>query len=65
MRCYRTSFFDSYRRHVLKSFDLLNVNPPEIPSVTLTLRHRTLEKNVGRVLANEKEIIDVIAILLF
>ena len=60
LRCYSTSLFDHYRRHVLKSFDLLNVEPPEVPSVTVSLRHRTKHKNVGRVMANEKEVIEVL-----
>lgn len=60
LRCRRTGLFDSYRRFVLQSFDLLQVDPPAIPSVTLTLRHRTPEKNVGRVMANEQEVIQVL-----
>mmetsp|Transcript_19965 Transcript_19965/g.28603 ORF Transcript_19965/g.28603 Transcript_19965/m.28603 type:complete len:582 (+) Transcript_19965:16-1761(+) len=60
MRCYRTSLFDSYRRFVLNAFGLLNVPPPEIPSVALSLRHRTASKNVGRILANEAEVVAVL-----
>lgn len=60
LRCRRTGLFDSYRRFVLQSFDLLQVDPPAIPSVTLTLRHRTPEKNVGRVMANEQEVVEVL-----
>jgi hypothetical protein len=57
MRCYRTSLYDAYRRHILQSFNLLNVAPPPIPTATLILRHRTTHKNVGRILANEVEVV--------
>ena len=48
--------FQEYRKFVLNAFNLYNVVPPSIPSITLILRHRTKEKNVGRVLANEEEV---------
>eukprot|EP01041_Mallomonas_annulata_P009908 gene9908-20605_t len=57
MRCHDTSLFNGYRRFVLDAFNLLDVPPPVIPSVLLSLRHRTTHKNVGRVLGNEKEVI--------
>ena len=60
MRCYHTSLFDAYRRHILSSFQLLNVSPPPIPTITLILRHRTGHKNTGRILANEEEVVNVI-----
>lgn len=41
LKCYDTSLFQAYRRHILQSFDLLDVAPPPIPEVTLILRHRT------------------------
>jgi hypothetical protein len=41
LRCYDMSLFQAYRRHVLQSFQLLNVAPPPIPTVTLILRRRT------------------------
>lgn len=60
LRCYDASLFDAYRRFVLSAFDLLDVAPPAIPSVTLSLRHRTPQKNVGRVMANEEEVVSVL-----
>jgi len=60
LRCFSTSFFQAYRKFVLKSFDLYDVMPPAIPVVTLSLRHRTAHKNVGRILDNEQEIIEVL-----
>lgn len=42
-RCWGPSLFQAYRRHVLHSLDLWDVTPPPIPTVTLTLRHRTPE----------------------
>eukprot|EP01038_Epipyxis_sp_PR26KG_P005446 gene5446-7539_t len=60
LRCYDTSLFDSYRRFVLQKFDLLDIKPPDIPTVTLSLRHRTPQKNVGRVLTNEEAVISVL-----
>jgi len=60
MRCIRTSLFDGYRRFILNAFNLLNVPPPPIPAVTLILRHRTDHKNVGRIMANENEIVNVL-----
>lgn len=59
MRCHDSTLIDAYRRHVLQAFDLLNVLPPSIPSATLILRRRTAAKNVGRILANEQEIVQV------
>lgn len=60
LRCYDTSLFNAYRRHVLQSFDLLDIPPPTIPSVVLSLRHRTPQKNVGRVMSNEQDVITVL-----
>lgn len=60
MRCVNTALFNGYRRFVLRAFDLLDVAPPPIPSVVLSLRRRTPTKNVGRVMANENEVIGVL-----
>lgn len=60
LRCYDTTLFQAYRRHVLQAFHLLDVPAPPIPTVTLILRHRSERKNVGRVMANEEEIIQVL-----
>jgi len=60
LKCYSTSFFQSYRKYILSSFDLYDIDPPSIPTVTLSLRHRTAQKNVGRVLANEEEVINLL-----
>jgi hypothetical protein len=60
LRCHSTSFFQHYRKFILNAFGLYDVPPPAIPSITLTLRHRTKEKNVGRVLANEQEVVNML-----
>lgn len=60
MRCHSTGLFQSYRKFVLNAFNLWNVPPPPIPSVLLSLRHRTQQKNVGRVLGNEEEVIQLL-----
>ena len=57
MACKSGAIFDGYRRHVLDSFGLLNTPHPPVPSLTLILRKRNGEKNVGRILANEQEIV--------
>lgn len=61
MRCHDSTLVDAYRRHVLQAFDMLNTLPPLIPSVTLILRRRTPLRNVGRVLANVQDIVQVIS----
>jgi hypothetical protein len=61
LRCKGTGLFQAYAKHILHSFDLWNVEPPAVPHATLLLRHRTEKKNVGRVLANEKEVIAALA----
>lgn len=60
LKCHSTSLFQEYRKYILQSFHLLDVHPPAIPSVTLSLRNRTPQKNVGRVLANEQEVVNVL-----
>ncbi len=40
-KCRHSSLFDQYRRHVLSSFDMLEVEPPPVPTASLILRHRT------------------------
>ena len=60
LRCKGTGLFKEYAKHVLSSFDLWNVEPPAVPHATLLLRHRTDTKNVGRILANEDEVVQVL-----
>lgn len=60
LRCYGASLFDAYRRFILNAFNLLHVQPPVVPQVTLTLRHRAQHKNVGRVMSNEQEVVEVL-----
>jgi len=60
LRCRATSLFTGYSRFVLEAFGLWDVQPPAIPQVTLSLRHRTASKNVGRILANENEVVNVL-----
>ena len=61
LRCKGTGFFKAYAKHVLHAFDLWAVDPPAVPHATLLLRHRTDSKNVGRILANEKEVVATLA----
>ena len=56
LKCHSAGMFQEYRKFVLNAFNLYNVPPPPIPSISLILRQRTKEKNVGRVLANEDEV---------
>lgn len=58
--CHSTSLFQAYRKFVLQAFNLYDVKPPVIPSIILSLRHRTPHKNVGRVMANEDEVVNVL-----
>ena len=51
--------FHKYRERVLRGLDLWDVKPPSVPSLILIPRRRTKEKNVGRVLANEEEIVSI------
>ena len=60
LRCRSSSLYHAYRRHILTTFNLWNIPPPEVPSIVLSLRKRTPEKNVGRILINEKEILQEI-----
>lgn len=60
LRCHSQSLFHAYRKIVLEAFHLYDVPPPPIPVVTLILRHRTNLKNVGRILANEAEVVKML-----
>eukprot|EP00615_Pteridomonas_danica_P000535 CAMPEP_0114336026 /NCGR_PEP_ID=MMETSP0101-20121206/5439_1 /TAXON_ID=38822 ORGANISM="Pteridomonas danica, Strain PT" /NCGR_SAMPLE_ID=MMETSP0101 /ASSEMBLY_ACC=CAM_ASM_000211 /LENGTH=554 /DNA_ID=CAMNT_0001467825 /DNA_START=184 /DNA_END=1848 /DNA_ORIENTATION=- len=60
MQCHHSSLWEGYRKHVLNQFDLLNVPPPPIPTVLLSFRRRTGQKNVGRVFQDEKVLTDVL-----
>ena len=60
MRCHNTNLFSAYRKYILQSFDLYDQPPPPIPTITVSLRRRTKSKNVGRVMANEQAVEDVI-----
>lgn len=61
MRCHASSLWGEFRKHVLHSFNLLNVPPPPVPHVLLSFRRRTAKKNVGRVFQDEKVLTDVLA----
>ncbi|GMI11922.1 hypothetical protein TrVE_jg12538 [Triparma verrucosa] len=56
LECYNSVLWRKYAARVLKAFDLYDVQPPAVPSLTLILRERTQEKNVGRVLDNRAEL---------
>ncbi len=55
LKCFDTTLFQAYRRYILQSFNLLNVAPPPIPTVTLILRHRTAK--VGDMFVNSSELL--------
>ncbi|RYH27485.1 hypothetical protein EON65_13280 [archaeon] len=46
MSCLDSSLFHAYRRHILKSFNLLDVPPPAQPTIVLILRRRTKQVRV-------------------
>lgn len=52
--CHDSLLYHGYRHRVLSAFDLWDVPAPRVPTVTLIVRRRTPEKNVGRILADEK-----------
>lgn len=54
--CRHSTIWKAYTNRVMSAFNLLNYVPPIAPHVTLLLRYRTAQKNVGRVLSNEAEI---------
>jgi len=60
IRCGQSSLWRAYSQRVLSAFSLWDIDPPSIPHLTLSLRRRTEHKNVGRVMANEDEIIGII-----
>ena len=50
----------AFSRFVLKAYDLYDVLPPTIPTILFSQRRRIPSKNIGRILANEKEVMDVL-----
>ena len=60
MRCRQSSLWHEFRAHVLGAFNLWNVPPPAIPTILISFRRRSGAKNVGRVIANEADLIGVI-----
>lgn len=54
MKCHHSSLWTDFRTHVLRSFNLLDVPPPAIPTILLSFRRRTDRKKVGRVFQDEK-----------
>jgi len=60
LRCHGTGLFNEYRKFVLQAFKLYDVPPPEVPTITLSLRYRTPHKNVGRVLKNKDEVVKLL-----
>ena len=60
LRCSDSTFFREYRKHILNSFSLYHVNPPAIPTITLSLRHRSDKKNTGRIIQNEQDVINMV-----
>jgi len=60
MRCHHSTLWHEYRAHILKAFNLWDVPPPAVPRVVITFRRRTAAKNVGRVIANEEDLLEVL-----
>ncbi|GMI43178.1 hypothetical protein TrCOL_g12197 [Triparma columacea] len=58
--CRDSYLWHGYRERVLRAFQLWDVPPPRVPSITLVVRRRTPSKNVGRILSNEAEVTAVI-----
>ena len=59
MRCRGSSLWRAYTRRVLCAYSLWPLPPPSVPHLTLSIRKRTPQKNVGRILANQNELEDV------
>lgn len=60
MRCRESSLWLGFVDFILKSHNLKDVAPPDVPSVMLSVRRRTEKKNVGRVFADEQGLINVL-----
>jgi len=56
MQCRTSSLWRAYQQRVLCAYNLWQASPPSVPHLTLSIRQRTSKKNVGRVLANQKEL---------
>ena len=52
--CRDSWLWHGYKERVLRAFDLWNVRPPRLPTITMIVRRRTANKNVGRIMANEQ-----------
>ncbi|GMI20910.1 hypothetical protein TrRE_jg3599 [Triparma retinervis] len=59
--CRDSYLWHGYRERVLRAFDLWDVPPPRVPTITMVVRKRTPSKNVGRIMSNEDSISAVIA----
>ena len=59
MRCRASSLWRAYQRRVLCAYNLWSRPPPSVPHITLSIRKRTAQKNVGRILVNQNELEDV------
>lgn len=59
MRCRGSSLWRAYQRRVLCAYSLWPLPPPSVPHLTLSIRKRTAQKNVGRILLNQNELEDV------
>ena len=60
--CGASDLFRSFGAHVLQSFRLFGKHVPDTtqPQVTLVLRKRTKQRNVGRIVHNEKEVLQAL-----
>ena len=60
LRCHSMSLFHEYRKFVLQSFNLFEMPAPNIPTITLITRKRTENKNHGRILANQDDVVKLL-----
>lgn len=60
MVCRDSVVWKGFVARVLQGFGLYDVAPPSQPSVTMVVRRRTAQKNVGRVLENEEELTSIL-----
>lgn len=60
MTCHSSSLWRGYLTHVLRVFRLLDEPPPTLPTILLSVRRRTQQKNVGRVFADEGALVEVL-----
>lgn len=59
--CRESLLVHAFRKRVLTAYGLWDVAPPPVPTITLLIRRRTESKNMGRILANQVEVEEILA----